>query len=93
MDDTKLAAHTREDILAFFQQGLPSNEFRHYVEPLAAKAEGLFQWAAVANQLILDSPARFSYSKEKCIKHLLEPSTNRGGQDLLDDLYKDILEG
>ena len=43
MDDTKLAADTHGDILALFQQRLPSNEFRHYVEPLAAKAEGLLQ--------------------------------------------------
>jgi hypothetical protein len=93
MDDTKLAAETQEDIVAFFQQRLPSNEFRHYVEALAVKAEGLFQWAAVASQLILDPPARFRYSKVNCIKHLLEPSTNRRGQDLLDGLYKEILEG
>jgi AAA ATPase domain len=93
MDDTELAAGTQGDIIAFFQQKLPSNEFRPYVEPLAVKAEGLFQWAAVASQLILRPSARFGYSKEKCIKHLLEPSTNRRGQDLLDDLYKDVLEG
>jgi len=93
MDDTELAAGTYEDILAFFRQGLPSNEFRHYVEALAVKAEGLFQWAAVASQLIRDPPARFGYSKEKCIKHLLEPSTNRHGQHLLDGLYKEVLEG
>jgi hypothetical protein len=66
---------------------------RHYVEALAVKAEGLFQWAAVASQLILHPPARFGYSKEKCIKHLLEPNTNRRGQDLLDELYKEVLEG
>ena len=90
MDDPELAAETHEDILALFQQRLPSNEFRHYVKALAVKAEGLFQWAAVASQLILDPPARFRYNKEKCIKHLLEPSR---GQDLLDELYKDVLEG
>jgi hypothetical protein len=93
MDDTELAAETHGDILAFFQQRLDSNEFRHYVEALAIKAEGLFQWAAVASQLILDPPERFDYSGETCIKHLLEPSTNRRGQDLLDELYKDVLEG
>ncbi len=53
----------------------------------------MFQWAAVASQLILDPPARFGYSKERCINHLLEPSTNRHGQDLLDGLYKEVLEG
>jgi hypothetical protein len=93
MNDTELAAETQKDILAFFQQRLLSNQFRHYVEALAGKAEGLFQWAAVASQLILDPPARFGYSNEKCIKHLLEPSTKRHGQDLLDGLYKDVLEG
>ena len=93
MNDTELAADTYKDILAFFQQKLPSNDFRHYVEPLAVKAEGLFQWAAVASQLILRLPGRFGFSKEKCIKHLLEPSTNRRGQDLLDELYKNVLEG
>jgi NACHT domain len=92
MDDIELAAETHKDIFAFFQQRLPSNEFR-YVEALTVKAEGLFQWAAVASLLILDPPARFGYSKEKCIKHLLKPSTNRRGQDLLDELYKEVLEG
>jgi hypothetical protein len=92
-DDTELAAGTHGDILAFFQQRLPSNEFRHHVKALAVKAEGLFQWAAVASQLISDPPAHFRYSGEKCINHLLEPGTNRHGQDLLDGLYKDVLEG
>ena len=93
MNDAELAAETHEDILAFFRQRLPSNEFEHYIESLAVKAEGLFQWAAVASQLILDPPARFGYSDEKCINHLLEPSTKRHGQDLLDGLYRDVLEG
>ncbi len=93
MDDTELAADTHGDILAFFQQRLPSNQFKQYVAALAVKAEGLFQWAAVASELILDPPARFHFSKEKCIKHLSEPSTDRHGLDLLDGLYKDVLEG
>jgi hypothetical protein len=93
MDDTELVAETHRDILAFFRQKLPSNEFKHYVKALAVNAEGLFQWAAVASQLILDPPARLGYSKEKCIKHILESSTNRHGQDLLDELYKEVLEG
>jgi hypothetical protein len=93
MDDTELATETDKDIIAFFQQRLPLNEFGDYIQPLAVKSEGLFQWAAVASQLILDPPARFGYSKKKCIKHLLESSTNRRGQDLLDELYKEVLEG
>jgi NACHT domain len=90
MDDTVLAK-THEDILAFFQQRLPSNEFEHHLKALAEKAEGLFQWAAVASQLILEPPLCFSYSSERCIKHLLEPNTNRRGQDPLDKLYQDAL--
>jgi hypothetical protein len=94
MDDPELAAETHNDILAFFQQRLPSSdEFRRYVEALAVKAEGLFQWAAVASQLILDPPERFDYSEETCIKRLLEPSTKRRGRDLLDELYEEVLEG
>jgi hypothetical protein len=91
MNDTELAADTRNDILAFFGKKLP--EFGDYVEALAVKAEGLFQWAEVSSQLILDPPGSFDYNEETCIKHLLEPGTNRGGQDLLDELYKDVLEG
>jgi hypothetical protein len=93
MDDTELAAETDKDILTFLQGKLPSDKFGDYVEALAVKAEGLFQWADVASQLILDPPARFGYSNEKCINHLLEPSTKRHGQDLLDGLYKEVLEG
>ena len=63
MDDGELAAKTHEDIVAFFQQRLPSDEFRRYVEALAVKADGLFQWAAVASQLISDPPVRFRYSR------------------------------
>jgi NACHT domain len=93
MDDTELAAETHNDILAFLLEKLPSDRFGGYVEALAVKAEGLFLWAAVASQLILDPPWRFDYNKETCIKHLLEPSTDRRGQDLLDELYKEVLEG
>jgi hypothetical protein len=93
MDDAELAAETHEDIVAFFRQRLPSNGFRQYIEALAVKAEGLFQWAAVASQLILDPPEHFDYDEETCIRHLLEPSTNRRGQGLLDDLYREVLEG
>jgi Cdc6-like AAA superfamily ATPase len=85
MDDTVLAK-THEDILAFFQQRLPSNEFERHLKALAEKAEGSFQWAAVASQLILEPPLRFGCSSERCIKHLLEPSTIHRGQDPLDKI-------
>jgi hypothetical protein len=93
MDDPELAAETHRDILTFLQGKLPLDELGDYVEALAVKAEGLFQWAAVACHLILDPPERFDYNEETCIKHLLEPNTDRHGQDLLDELYKDVLEG
>jgi len=93
IDDTELAAETHNDILTFLRGKLPSDKLGGYVEALAVKAEGLFQWAAVASELVLDPPERFDYSEETCVKHLLEPSTNRGGQDLLYELYKEVLEG
>ncbi len=93
MNDSGLAAKTHDDILAFLRERLPSDEFRNYGDALAIKAEGLFQWAAVASQFILEPPGRFGYSKEKCMNHLLDPSTNRNGQDPLDALYKEVLEG
>ena len=93
MNDTELAADTDEDILTFLRGKLPSDKSEGYAGALAVKAEGLFQWAAVAGQLILHPPARFGYSKEKCIKHLLQSGSNRHGQDLLDELYVEVLEG
>jgi hypothetical protein len=93
MTDSKLAVTTHDDILVFLQERLPPDEFRNYGEELATKAEGLFQWAAVASQFILDPPGRFGYSKKKCINHLLKPSANRAGQDPLDELYREVLEG
>jgi hypothetical protein len=93
MNDAELATETHKDILTFLREKLPLDEFGGYVEALALKAEGLFQWAAVASQLVLDPPERFDYSEETCIKHLLEPSTNRRGEDLLGGLYKEVLEG
>jgi hypothetical protein len=93
MNDSELAAKTHDDILVFLQESLPSDIFRKYGDALALKAEGLFQWAAVASQFILDPPGRFGYSKKRCINHLLKPKTNDDGQDPLDGLYKEVLEG
>ena len=72
MDDTELVAETHNDILTFLRAKLPTDKFGGYVGALAAKAEGLFQWAAVASQLVLDPPEDFDYDEETCIKHLLE---------------------
>ena len=91
MKDSELAATTDDDILTFFQNKLSPDEFKKYGDKLAKRAEGLFQWAAVASRFILAPPARFSFSKKKCINHLLKPGTS--GQDPLDELYKEVLEG
>ncbi len=93
MNDSELAANTHGDILAFLREKLPSDEFRNHGDALAIRAEGSFQWAAVASQFVLVPPGRFGYSKKKAINHLLNPSTNRGGQDPLDALYREVLEG
>ena len=93
MDDTELASETDKDILTFLQEKLPSDKFGGYTGALAVKAGRLFQWAAVASQLVLDPPEDFDYDEETCIKHLLEPSANRLRQDPLDELYKEVLGG
>jgi len=93
MNDSQLAALTDDDILTFLQNLLPSDEFEKHGVALARKAEGLFQWAAVAGRFILDPPECFGFSKKRCINHLLKLTTDRDRQDPLDDLYKEVLEG
>ncbi len=93
MDDSELAARTDDDILTFLRNLLPSDEFEKHGVALARKAEGLFQWAAVAGRFILDPPDCFGFSKKRCINYLLKPTTDRDRQDPLDDLYKEVLEG
>ncbi len=93
MDDLELAAKTHDDILAFLKEKLPLDEFNHYGGELAKRAEGLFQWAAVACGYILKPPGSFGFSKKKCIEHLLKLSADHHGLDPLDELYKDVLEG
>jgi hypothetical protein len=93
MDDPELAAETQKDIRNFLRGKLRADKFGNYVEALAVKAEGLFQWAAVACQLVLDPPERFLYDEKTCIEHLLESGSNRSGLDKLDELYKEVLEG
>ncbi len=93
MNDSEPAATTHDDILAFLQEKLPSYEFKNYGDELAKRAEGLFQWAAVACGYILNPPDFFGLSKIQCINHLLKLSADRHGQDPLDELYKEVLEG
>jgi hypothetical protein len=93
MNDSQLSARLDDDILTFLRDLLPSNEFDKHGIALARKAEGLFQWAAVAGRFILDPPESFGFSQKRCINHLLKLTADRGRQDPLDDLYKEVLEG
>jgi len=93
MNDLKLAAKTDDDILTLLLRLLPPDEFRTYGVSLTKKAEGLFQWAAVACGYILKPPGSFGFSKKKCIEHLLRRSADYHRQDPLDELYKEVLEG
>ena len=92
MTDSELAAAINDDILVLLRERLPSSEFRDHGGALAIRAEGLFEWAAVASQFILDPPGQSGYSKKTCINHLLKPGADRGGQDPLDELYREVLE-
>ncbi len=93
MNDSELAAQTEDDILTFLQNLLPLDEFLKYGVALGRKSEGLFQWAAVACRFVLDPPECFGFSKNECISHLLKLTPDRDGQDPLDELYKEVLEG
>ncbi len=93
MDDLELAAKTHDDILTFLRTMLLSDELNHYRAALATKAEGLFQWAAVACGYILDPPEFFDFSRIKCIEHLLKPAADHHRPDPLDELYGEVLKG
>jgi hypothetical protein len=92
MDDQELAANTQNDILAFLQKKLqkrlPSRDCEQYGEALARRAEGLFQWAAVACGYILEP--KLVRSRQGRIEQLLNSAA--GGQDPLTELYKGVLE-
>ena len=92
MDDHELATKTQNDILAFLQKRLqkklPSRDCEQYGEALARRAEGLFQWAAVACGYILEP--KLVRSRQGRIEQLL--SSAPSGQDPLTELYKGVLE-
>ena len=95
MDNPTLAAKTDEDIHAYLEKNLPSDTFTQYGDKLAKKAEGLFQWAAVACGYISYPP--HGLTKNDCIRGLLKLSVDHEelGQELepLYDLYKQVLNG
>ncbi|KAH9054119.1 hypothetical protein EDB87DRAFT_139742 [Lactarius vividus] len=90
MDDDVLRATTHHDIRTFLQENLNSDDFKNYGEALASRAEGLFQWAAVACGYIQEHQS--VGGKRERIKHLLQLAADYHGQDPLDELYKEVLE-
>ena len=90
ISDTELSARTDNDIRTYLENNLPLNIFKKHGSQLVQKAEGLFQWVAVACGFILKPPA--GLTKRKCIRDLLALSSNHGGLNLLDRLYAQVLE-
>jgi NACHT domain len=93
MDDPKLAAKTEQDIRLYLENELPLDLFERHGVKLTKAAEGLFQWAAVACGLINRPPPSFGFSRKQVIRRLLGHSRDRDGQDPLDQLYREVLEG
>ena len=96
MEDHDLAAKTGEDICAYVKANLPFGLFQKYGFQLAEKAEGLFQWAAVACEYITDPPA--GYTQKDCINAVLKHSRNlglgaHGALNWLYQLYMEVLGG
>jgi NACHT domain len=88
--DTELSARTDNDIRTYLENNLPLDIFKKHGSQLVQKAEGLFQWVAVACSFILKPPA--GLTKQKCIHGLLAPSSNHEELNLLDHLYAQVLE-
>jgi NACHT domain len=92
MDNSTLAAKTNDDIHVYIQKNLPLDMFTQYGDKLVKKAEGLFQWAAVACGYISYPP--HGLTKNDCIRGLLKDHEELGQElGLLYDLYKQVLEG
>ena len=86
MDNPKLAVNTHNDILALLRKELSSHIFERHGEALAKRAEGLFQWAAVACRYVERKPI---LEREETIQRLLSIAAD--GQDPLTELYKGVL--
>ena len=94
MDDSEHAAKTNNDIRVYLRKNLPLDTFTRYGDQLAKKAEGLFQWAAVACGYIHSPPP--GLTKKDCILGLLGLSVDQEvGQELdpLYNLYRQVLDG
>ncbi|KAH9047049.1 hypothetical protein EDB84DRAFT_1575489 [Lactarius hengduanensis] len=90
MNDDALGATTHSDIFTFLQEKLDPADFEQHGEALARRAEGLFQWAAVAAGYIQEP--KTVGGKRQRMKHLLKLAADHHGQDPLNELYKGVLE-
>lgn len=86
MDDLELAAKTHNDILTFFGRRSSLKTSIITAVRWQRRAEGMFQWAAVACGYILDPPEFFDFSRTKCVEHLLKPPEDYHRPDPLDEL-------
>ena len=91
MGDSEHAAKTDDDIRVYLQKNLPLDAFTQYGDQLAKKAEGLFQWAAVACGYICSPPP--GLTKNDCIRGLLDRTEVGRKLDPLYDLYRQVLDG
>ncbi|KAF9032725.1 WD40-repeat-containing domain protein [Panaeolus papilionaceus] len=94
MDDENLSQNLKSDISSFIAaklKNLDSKLFNQYGPQLSAKAESLFQWAAVACAFIVKPPP--GQTKEDIIKQLLNLSSDLEKIEPLDQLYITVLEG
>lgn len=94
MDDVTLAAKLEDDIRLYFRVNLTLELFANYGEQLIKKADGLFQWAAVACGHLKKRPA--GYTEKDCLRGLLgrEHGDKKFSQGLnanLYNLYNDVL--
>ena len=91
MGDSEHAAKTADDIRVYLQKNLPLDTFTRYGDQLAKKAEGLFEWAAVACRYIHSPPP--GLTKNDCIRGLLDHNEVGRKLDPLYGLYRQVLDG
>ena len=82
---------TDDDIRVYLRKNLPLDTFTQYGDQLAKKAEGLFQWAAVACGYIRSPPP--GLTKNDCIRGFLDHNEVGRKLDPLYDLYRQVLDG
>jgi len=92
MDDQRLAKDVDKDIFIYVDAELRNAGVGEGdLQEMVKKAEGLFQWAAVACDFIAYPP--HGLNSKLCLQRVLDPPTStKRGLNPLDALYKTILE-